>query len=360
MQESDILLWLSLTNGVGAVTIRRLFDHFGSWTAVWVGSEQEWRAAGVRPTAAKELCRSRIEFEPGLLRARWAAAGIRYVAQTDAEYPEALRHLYDPPTGLFVQGALPREAGESLAVVGSRQPTAYGRAVTKKLTGELAGAGLWIVSGLARGVDTVAHEAAVAAGGKTLAILGSGLLQLYPAENARLAERIVAGGGAVISEWHPLMVGKPGHFPVRNRLIAGFSQGVLVVEAGERSGSLITADSALEQGRDVYAVPGPITSPQSAGTNRLIQQGAKAVLGAGDVLEDFAGVVVQAPQSRQQELVLDEHALFLLEQLTVEGTHLDVLLQRTGWAPGVLHAWLMRLQVMGKVAALPGGRYARV
>ncbi|MGZ4123799.1 MAG: DNA-processing protein DprA, partial [Tumebacillaceae bacterium] len=310
------------------------------------------------------LCKARASFDPQAWRQRFAAKGIRFVSMLDVEYPASLRQMYDPPAGLFIAGQFPPCGAQALAVVGSRKPTTYGRGVTQKLVEECALQGLTIVSGLARGIDTIAHEAAIQAGGQTVAVLGSGLLNIYPRENVHLAERIAAGNGAVISEWHPLMVGKPGNFPVRNRIIAGLSQATLVVEAGEKSGSLITADQALEQGRDVYAIPGPITSPQSAGTNRLIQQGAKLVLSGEDMLEDYGksgvGLFAAPPVERVsvERVSVEREALFLLESIGHGDVHLDELLARTGWEAGRLHTWLLRLQVQGKIAALPGGKYA--
>ena len=361
LREQDILLWLCTTQGVGGVTVRRLQEHFGSWQAIWEAEEAEWvHGAGVRVPQARALSASRAAFDPVRERSVFEPEGIRFVSQLDLEYPDAFREIYDPPAGFFLVGQLPRTRMQSLAVVGSRHPTSYGRVAAKHLVSECAGKGLTIVSGLARGIDTIAHAAALEAGGQTVAVLGGGLLQVYPKENRALAHRIADGNGAVLSEWHPLTAAKPSLFPVRNRLISALSQGVLVVEAGERSGSLITADSALEQGRDVYAVPGPITSPQSMGTNRLIAQGAKPVLTAQDLVEDFALPVLQAVQAENRQEIVEKEALRVLDALGHEELHVDELLRRTGYEIGVLHRWLLRLQAAGRVGALPGGRYVCV
>lgn len=368
MREADILLWLCTTHGIGGVTIRKLHDFFGRWEAIWQAEETELvQGAGIRKSAARELCKARLSFDPLAVRREFEPAGIRFVCMTDPEYPTSLHELYDPPAGLFVAGILPPCGERALAVVGSRKPTAYGRMVTERLIGTCAEQGLTIVSGLARGIDTIAHEATLQAGGQTVAVLGSGLLNVYPQENVRLAQCIAESGGAVISEWHPRMVGKPGNFPVRNRIIAALAQGTLVVEAGEKSGSLITADQALEQGRDVYAIPGPITSPQSMGTNRLIQQGAKMVLNAEDLLEDygrscrglFAAAAGESTPFAKGEAPPAE-VVQLLETMGHFEVTLDELLTQSGWQAGTLHTWLLRLQVQGKIAALPGGRYIRV
>lgn len=363
LREQDLLLWLCTTPGVGGVTIRQLHDYFGDWRAVWQGTEEEMlKGAGVRKQAVRAICQSRQTFDPVAARRQFEPAGIRFVSLVDLEYPEPLRSLYDPPAGLFVQGQLPPCGEKGLAVVGSRTLTAYGRVVTEKLIRELVEKGLTIVSGLARGIDTIAHRATLDVGGQTVAVLGSGLLNIYPRENTKLAMQIADGHGAVISEFPPGTAGKPGHFPVRNRIISGLCQGTLVIEAGERSGSLITADQALEQGRDVYAVPGPITSPQSAGTNRLIQQGAKLVLSAADILEEYGWVADQlrSKGATEPSEPLSGDAARLLAAIGYSETHIDELTERTGWEFGTLHNWLIRLQLRGMITALPGGRYARV
>lgn len=365
MRETDVLLWLSWTEGVGGRTVQRLQESFTDWREVWEADAAALRAAGLRPQIVKALCRSRADFDPAAVRSRLRGEGLRYVSMADPEYPARLRQLFDPPAGLFCRGEWPATGERALAVVGPRTPTVYGRSVAKKWVCQLAERGLTIVSGLARGIDTAAHEAAVAAGGQTVAVLGSGLLRLYPPENARLAERIAQGHGIVVSEHHPLAPGKPGHFPVRNRLIAGLSQGVWVVEAGERSGSLITADLALEQGCDVYALPGPVTSPQSVGTNRLLQQGAKLAASPDDIWEDYAGAFPSvAPEISQQQILtiqsLSAEAERLLAAMGWEPVHVDQIAARTGFLPGPLHAELMKLQLRGVIAAVPGGRYARI
>lgn len=369
MREQDIYLWLCTTRGVGGVTVRRLSDAFDDPLAIWQASEQDLvHVAGIRPKTAAELAKARETFDPCAQRREFARSDIRFIACTDPDYPDPLRDLYDPPGGLFVLGDLPPCGSQALAVVGSRKPTVYGRNATEKLLHELAAAGLTVVSGLARGIDTIAHETTLKAEGRTLAVLGSGLLQIYPKENLRLAHRIAERHGAVISEFHPMTPGKPAHFPIRNRIISGLSQATLVIEAGEKSGSLITADQALEQGRDVYALPGPIFSPSSVGTNRLIQQGAKLVQTAQDILEEYGVCADTSPTASTSSFPsapgspashLSPQAQDLLDALGFQETTLDQLLIRTGWDGGLLHTWLLKLQVQGHITALPGGRFVR-
>ncbi|TCP58807.1 DNA protecting protein DprA [Tumebacillus sp. BK434] len=363
MRVDDILLWLSVTPGAGGVTVRRLYDTFGCWESVWAAGEAEMeRQSGVKKQIIRSLVATRASFDPVAVRKQFEPQGVRYVSQVNGEYPQILHTLYDPPAGLFVIGTIPRTGAAALAVVGARTLTAYGRLATERLVTELAASGLTIVSGLARGIDTAAHHAVLQAGGQTIAVLGSGVLQIYPRENVTLAHRIADGHGAVLSEYPPHAPGRPQNFPVRNRIISGLSQATLVVEAGEKSGSLITADQALEQGRDVYAVPGPITSPASAGTNRLIQQGAKLVLSAADLLEDYEFSLPQnTTHFPQHDLTyLPSEFRILFEALGHEAATLDELHLHTGLPLGQLHSTLLRLQLQGEIAALPGNRFLRV
>ncbi|MBL0388898.1 DNA-protecting protein DprA [Tumebacillus sp. ITR2] len=365
MQDRDVILWLCTTQGVGSLSVRALQDYFGDWRAIWTADADEMiRGAGVRKNIVQALAKGRAAFDPVALRRLYEPHGIAFVTVLDPEFPTSLYNLYDPPSGLFILGDLPPTGDSALGVVGSRNPTSYGKLVTRKLVSDLASRALTIVSGFARGIDTIAHSAAVGAGGRTLAVLGSGLLKLYPRENTPLARAIADGHGCLLSEHHPLMDARPGNFPARNRLISGLSQGVLVVEAGARSGSLITADQALEQGRDVYAIPGLITSDQSAGTNRLIQQGAKLVLSSQDILEDFnvsPQETINTSTSTSTSLMqnLPPEALKILEMIGPFERQLDDLLLGTGLSTGVLHTQLLQLQLLGLVNALPGGRYIR-
>jgi len=295
--------------------------------------------------------------------------GVRLLVRGKADYPAALEEIPDPPFLLYMWGELPL-AVVRIGVVGSRRPTSYGIGRARALAEELAARGIEIVSGGARGVDTLAHAAALDNDARTVAILGSGLGRPYPRENRRLFRRI-AERGAVLSEF-PLDVGpKPGHFPRRNRLISGLSAAVLVIEANERSGSLITARLAGEQGREVMAVPGPVTSERSAGCHRLIQSGAKLVHDAADVIDElppmYAGALTTAPSlpgSPSREPILsargsaDEMALVrLLDR--AEALHLDDLAEAAPFGLARLQLALLGLQVQQAVEALPGGYYRR-
>jgi len=293
-------------------------------------------------------------YDPEEELRRCERLGARILCPEDSLYPELLRLIPDPPPVLYALGRLPLQ-GPAIALVGSRKPTPYGRRTARRLAAECASAGLVVVSGLARGVDTEAHEAAVGAGGRAWAVFGSGLDRVYPEDNAQLAAKIIACGGTLLSEV-PLG-GAPAarHFPLRNRLIAGLSWGTIVVEGDLRSGSLITARRALEQGRDVFAVPGPIDSPMSAGPNDLIAQGAKPVRTISDVIGGIGPLAVTAGGGGSG--APDEEKI--LELLGGHTLDLEQLLSETGWEIGRLMRTLAEMETHRQIGLVPGQRYAR-
>jgi len=282
-------------------------------------------------------------------------AGIRIIGWDDAEYPSLLRRIYDPPAVLWTRGTLEPDAA-SVAVVGSRGASAAGRLCARSLGRDLAGAGLTVVSGLARGIDTAAHEGALEAEGRTVAVLGSGLDRLYPAENAKLAARISGQGGCVVSEFPLGTSPEPGHFPRRNRVIAGWSKAVVVVEAEMRSGALSTARAALEEGRDVLAVPGHPSQPMSAGTNQLIRDGAPLVRDASDVLSELGlSPALARPQIPAEK---GDHNLLTALRHDAPST-LEELQSRCGRAIPEILGELTQLELAAKVRRLPGGLFVR-
>jgi DNA processing protein len=281
--------------------------------------------------------------------------GIKVITLFDENYPERLSQIYDPPIVLYYKGQIP-DTKNAIAIVGTRKITGYGRMVTEKFAGSLADSGIVIVSGLARGVDTVAHQSAVNVKGQTIAVLGGGLLKLFPAENTRLAEEIADGCGAVISEFSPTQPSTPGNFPARNRIIAGLSQAVLVTEAAEDSGSLITARVALEENRDVYAIPGPITSDVSMGTAKLLQDGAKLITSPEEILMDFGG----SPKKTQQIMQnLDSDEKQLVDSLTKESKHIDELCREFSLNPAQMSSRLIKMEIKGIVKNIGAGVYAK-
>ena len=294
--------------------------------------------------------RFRRSFDDAAYRARLASHGLRFVERADGSYPALLRELHDPPAGLFLRGAARTEllAGPAVAIVGARACSSYGTQVSRLLGRELAGAGLVVISGLARGVDGEAHRGALECGGATVAVLGCGVDRDYPAAHAQLAARICERG-LVVSEYPPGVEPAPWRFPARNRIIAGLAAATIVVEARERSGALITADFALEAGREVFVVPGEITSVLSAGTNALLRLGATPLTAADDVLEALG---VEAPTP--PELELDEIAASVLAALSDEVAGVDQLVRGTGLDAAAVATALAELELAGVVAECEG------
>jgi len=364
MTEDTALLSLHLVPNLGPVRIRRLKEHFGSAGAVLSASLAELRrvqgisqemAVSIRITAeASSAEREQTKLE---------CAGGWLLTEENPLYPESLRQLHNAPVLLQVLGNILDSDRHAIGIVGSRQSTFYGSECAKRFSYRLASAGLTIISGLARGIDTAAHQGALAAKGRTIAVIGSGLGQLYPPENSILAERI-AQHGAVISEFPYDYPPNPQTFPYRNRIVAGWSSDLLVVEAGAKSGALITANLALEQGRQVYAIPGPIDREASAGTNRLIQQGAKLVACAEDILDELQqlfptrGSETQAPREQIPVKIPPEEHL-LLEALGAGEKAVDDLVDLTGLSASKVSAALLSLEMKHRVRPLPGQWYVR-
>jgi len=279
---------------------------------------------------------------------------------TDAAYPEQLRHIFDPPPVLYLRGREDSLHQVSVALVGARKASPYGISVAENLAHDLAAAGVNVVSGMARGIDTAAHRGALAAGGSTVAVLGCGVDVVYPRENGKIMGAIIQSG-AVVSEFPPGSQPEAWHFPVRNRVISGLSRVVVVVEAAEKSGALITAHVALEQGRDVMAVPGNITSKTSKGPNALIQQGAAPVLNAADILQELGMGTLFPPSGEKEDgsLKLTAEEKLLHELLDFEPVPLEVLVQKSGLTAGQAMSALTFLEMKGMVRQMPGRLYAR-
>src|SRR5438270_4073750 len=302
-------LGLALAPQLGPTRSRRLVDHFGSVDKVFRASLTELEAAGLPAVSAQSIHNrdSLARAEEELLRVAAAVAAI--VTIDDTQYPAQLRQIYDPPVALFVRGSVEPLGAPGIAVVGTRHPTPYGLGMGERLACDLAARGLIIFSGLARGIDSAAHRGAVHAKGKTVAVLGTGVDVIYPRENARLADSILECGGAVVSEFPLGTFAAPQNFPIRNRIISGLSLGVLVVEAGEYSGTRITARNALEQNRDLFAVPGNVTNKNAWGPNTLIKQGAKLTATWEDVFEELpANIKAQLPSSAAGTISATESA----------------------------------------------------
>lgn len=361
MTDTEAFVALNLLPRIGPVRVRALLGAFGAPTAVLAARSAELRGIpGIGAEVADSILRWRERVDPSAELARAERAGVRVVTMTDPAYPAGLAEIHDPPIVLYVRGELP--AGPAIGVVGTRKPSLYATECAKKLSYQLAYAGLAVVSGLARGIDTAAHQAALAAKGRTIAVLGSGMEHLYPPENAELAERIAADGGAVISEFPMATTADRQTFPMRNRIITGLSVGLLVIEAGTTSGSLISATQAGEQGRSIYAVPGRIDNPKSIGSNRLIQQGAKLVMSAQDILDDMGLLFREDPVLERPRPVagLSDDETAVREAIGEEETPLDTIIAKCGLPTPRVSSTLLALEMRKLVKQLPGSRFVKI
>jgi DNA processing protein len=365
----NLKAWLSLrlAPGIGSVRFLRLVEALGSPEAVLNAPWEQLAAIkGIPEPLAQTIARGELTADPEAELAKLARLGGRVVTLMHEEYPPLLKNVFAPPPLLFVRGDITLCQQGGVAIVGSRAFSPYGRRVAREVARDLALAGKSVISGLARGIDTAAHMAALEAGGHTVGVLGCGLDVAYPPENLELIEDM-AVKGAVISEF-PL--GAPpaaGNFPVRNRVISGLAQAVVIVEAGRKSGSLITARHALDQGREVFAVPGPVGSPQSEGCHDLIRQGARLLSSARDLLEP--GALMPAPRPAQGRASADAPLLPLdlppdwrkvLEVTSVDPVHVDLILRETGLQAQEVTAILVSLEMEGLVEQRPGKHYVRL
>ena len=363
----DPRAWIALCRvpGVGKVFYKRLVLRFGSPEAVFAAPEVElMRVEGARPQAVRAI----KEFDAWGLAdeelGRAKDAGASLVVWGDERYPANLRELHDPPPYLYVKGTLIPEDRIAVAMVGSRMATEYGRQVTGRMARELAAAGITVVSGGARGIDTEAHKGALAANGRTISVLGCGIDVVYPSENRELYEKI-AEKGAVITEYPMGTPPEPGNFPKRNAIISGSSLGVIVIEAADDSGSLITANCSLEQNREVYAVPGSVSSPNSKGTNSLIKKGAKLIDCAQDVLVDLFpymkgyldGLDLPEREAPRTDLEPDEKTLY--ELISLEPSHVDTLAEKSGISVSSALSLLLGMELKGAVKQIGGMRFVR-
>ena len=348
VSTDELKHWVAFSSiaGIGRVRISQLKEYFGSLQDAWKAPEGKLKQAGLdsRSIDALLTVRPRMSLDDEMQKLE--RQGVQVLVCEDRVYPSRLREIYDYPPVLYVKGNLPNQDEPCLAVVGTRRPTIYGRQVTEEIVTDLVHSKITIVSGLARGIDSVAHRAALDAGGKTIAVFASGLDIIYPRENARLAQAIMEHG-ALLSE-HPLGVKpKPESFPLRNRIMSGLSLGVLVVEAGERSGALITAHQAIEQNREVFAIPGSILSPASQGTNRLIQEGAKLVRNYTDILQELNLTIIVQQAEIQEFSPSNDIEAAILGQLGPEPNHIDEICRRSGLTMPEVSSTLAMLELRG-------------
>jgi len=354
---------LSLIPGLGSVLIKRLLERFKTPEAIFHASVKELSAVeGLSETVANEIQKGpsekKVNREFSLLR----EVGGTIITLNDEIYPQRLKEIYDPPPLLYMRGTLKKEDELAVSIVGSRKTSSYGRWITEKISQDLVRHGITIVSGMARGIDSMAHRGALSGGGRTIAILGCGVDRIYPSENRPLFEEII-NQGAVLSEFPMGSPPEGAHFPKRNRIISGLSIGVVVVEASARSGSLITAGYALEQGREVFAVPGNVGAEGSRGTNHLIKEGAKLVESSDDILEEIF------PQwGREKEKIeraeipepdLSQEERLLYERLGGDPLHIDTIIRESGLDPGKVSSLLLNLELKGLVSQWPGKCFSK-
>jgi DNA processing protein len=365
MNAIEACIALNMLPTVGPVRLRKLLEVFQEPQQVLAAKRDQLRKVeGIGNDVADQISswESIVDLAAELKRIREFGAAV--ITQESPSYPKPLREIHAPPIVLYVWGELQDRDHHAIGIIGARRTTHYGMESAKKLAYQIAYAGLTVISGLARGIDTAAHQGAVAAKGRTIAVIGSGLSKLYPPENQALAEKIRNGNGAIVSEFSMEIKPDRQTFPMRNRIISGWSHGVLVVEAGLNSGALITASQALEQGRSVYAVPGHINAPSAMGSNRLIQQGAKLVMSASDILDDLQILLPETKPSPEAAarplppLSDDEQRVF--DAIDSSETPIDRIAAKSDLPSATVSSTLLRLELKHLVKQLPGKYFVKL
>ncbi len=368
MEENHCCLALSTISGLGPIRINKLLNYFTNASSIWSASESNLQKVSGIGSLAKKIVKQREKFDIDKLLNNLRMNKIEYITLFDKKYPDSLKNIYDPPPVLFYKGKLNFDY-PAISIIGSRRCTTYGKKVAEKMAYRLANRGITVISGMARGIDTRGHIGALKAKGRTIAVLGSGLDIVYPSENKDLFEEIQKQG-IVLSEYPPGVQPLSGNFPQRNRIISGLSIGVLVVEAANRSGSLITANMALEQGREVFAIPGNIDRPQSKGTNKLIINGAKMVTKVEDIIEEIYLYKSSNEKNRNNkkdsnkelkqcypELNTEEKEVLNLFEKEVDLT-IEQLIKLTDKSPASINTILLKLELKGIISRGAGKKYS--
>jgi DNA processing protein len=363
LSDKDYLAALGFFHKFGPVRLKKIKNYFPCWQAAFTAGGAELIRAGIEENLAEEFSAARGRIDPEAIAVGLREENIKTVSLDEEEYPPLLKEIFYPPFLLYYQGDFSLAKQKCLAVVGARKCTYYGQQVIEKLIPPLVKNNFVIISGLAIGIDSLAQIETVKAGGRTIAVLGSGIdrKSIYPAQNLRLAEHIIEAGGAIVSEFPPGTPPLKQNFPQRNRIIAGLAQGTLVVEAGEKSGSLITARFALEEGREVMAVPGNIVSPLSSGPNNLIKSGAKPIFSAEDLLESFGFFPEKIPEKIEKDLSqFNFNERKILEKLSNEPVQLDELIRATALDTKIINSTLTILEIKKAVKNIGGGNYVLI
>ncbi len=362
MSEKELWFWLCNLPGIGQIKLTKLLESFSDPRDIYCCDIHDLeRIEGLKSVDYSTILQSRCIDNIRKKMESMNRKSISFISYVDCEYPLKLRDIYDPPYGLYLLGALPEASSVSLAIIGARNCSPYGREVARYFSSSLAKAGVQIISGMARGIDSYSHEGALEVGGYTLAVLGSGIDYCYPKENIELYMRLENKGG-ILSEYGPGVLPKAGHFPLRNRIISGLCDGILVIEAQGKSGSLITADQGLEQGKEVFSIPGRISDQLSVGTNQLIKYGAQIVTSPEDILEYYnIGLnsdVISSKTGKFVELKEEEKRVF--DVLSLEPTHISSLSDKLSLDIGNLMKALIQLEKMRLVVQTSKNFYIRV
>ena len=350
VRKEDIKYWVgfSIIPGIGRVRFGQLENHFGNLENAWNATSADLNHSGLDSNSVNAIASRRPKISLEAEMEKLDHYGVKVLICHDPGYPSRLREIYDYPPVLYVRGSLLPEDEWYLAVVGTRRATAYGRQVTEEIVADLSRSKIAIVSGLAKGIDSIAHRVALESGGRSIAVLAGGLDTVYPSENTNLARSIIQQG-ALISEYPLGTRPKPDNFPRRNRIMSGLSLGVLVVEADETSGAMITARLALEQNREVFAIPGSILSPASRGTNRLIQEGAKLVRDYTDILEELNLMTIARQMELKEVIPSSDTESLLLKQLSTEPAHIDEVCRSSGLPMSTVSSTLAMMELKGLV-----------
>ncbi len=356
---TDLQYWIgfNLVPGIGPARLRALLEHFGDLKSAWQADPREWREAGLDRRSLESLISTRKTISLDEEEAKVAQAGAQAITWEDENYPPRLRHIHNPPPLLYVKGGIIPRDEWAVAVVGTRNPSHYGKQVVDQIAGDLARNGITVISGLARGIDSLGHRAALEAGGRTIAVLGSGIDIIYPAEHTKLARAIIEKG-ALVTEYPLGTPPEGGNFPPRNRIISGLALGTVIVEAGERSGALITADYTLEQGRELFAVPGNIVARKSRGTNSLIQEGgAKLIFSVEDIMEELNLTMIEEHREVQEILPENETESMILGLVSQEPVHVDEIGRKSGLPIAQVTSTLALMELKGLVRQVGGMNY---
>lgn len=359
MDDKRYWVGFTLIKGIGAVRLQALIHHFGDLETAWKANPADLAEAGLGAKLVERVIQARESVDLEKISEQIARQGIQILTWDDEAYPARLREIDQPPPVLYLRGEYLPDDVFAVAIVGTRRVTPYGRQVTEEIASFLAANGITVVSGLARGVDAVAHTAALKAGGRTIGVLGSGVDRIYPPEHRALAEQMMERG-AVVSDYAPGTPPDASNFPPRNRIISGVSLAVVVIEAGETSGALITAEFAAEQGREIFAVPGSILAPQSKGTNKLIQNGAQPLLTASDLMQALNLTRMGEHKAARKILPSDEVEAKLLAALGEQPVHVDELGNQTGLPIEKVSATLTLMELKGMVRQVGGMHYVSI